>query len=82
MGIIERQIVIFLTVIISAIVGGKKATIIASAVWLIQTLIILNSNLTNYIQIIVVSLSFQLGMIVGFIKDLVIKKMKKQSKNI
>lgn len=79
MGIIERQIIIFFTIIISSIIGGKKATLIASAVWFIQTLIILNSNFTNYIQIVVVVLSFQIGMILGIIKDLIQRKIKKSS---
>lgn len=80
MGIIERQIIIFFTIVISSIIGGKKGSLIASGVWLIQTLIMLNSNFSNYIQLIIVALSFQLGMIIGFIKDLIIKKVKKSKK--
>ena len=81
MGIIERQIIIFFTIVISSVIGGKKGSLIASGVWLIQTLIMLNSNFSNYIQLIVVALSFQLGMIIGIIKDLIIKKLKNLKKS-
>lgn len=79
MDIIERQIIIFFTIVVSSIIGGKKAALIASAVWIIQTLIIINSNFMNYIQAVVVVLSFQIGMIAGIIRDLIIKRLKKQS---
>lgn len=76
MSFIQIQILIFLSILICSLIGGKKASLIASLVWLIETFIVYNGSRINYIQFISVSLSFQIGMLVAITRDFVLKKIK------
>ena len=49
----------------------------ASAVWIIETIIIYKTSKMNYLQIISVSLSFQIGMLLAIVRDFIVKKFKK-----
>ena len=60
MSFIQIQAIIFFSIIICSIIGGKKASLMASAVWIIETIIIYKTSKMNYLQIISVSLSFQI----------------------
>lgn len=77
MSFIQIQFIIFLSIIICSIVGGKKASLIASAVWIIETIAIYNTSKINYMQIISVSLSFQIGILLAVARDFIVKKIKK-----
>lgn len=76
MSFIQIQILIFLSILICSLIGGKKASLIASLVWLIKTFIVYKGSRVNYIQFISVSLSFQIGMLVAITRDFVLKKIK------
>ena len=76
MSFIQIQILIFLSILICSLIGGKKASLIASLVWLIETFIVYKGSIINYIQFISVSLSFQIGMLVAITRDFVLKKIK------
>ena len=76
MSFIQIQILIFLSILICSLIGGKKASLIASLVWLIETFIVYKGCRINYIQFISVSLSFQIGMLVAITRDFVLKKIK------
>lgn len=76
MSFIQIQILIFLSILICSLIGGKKASLIASLVWLIETFIVYKGIRVNYIQFISVSLSFQIGMLVAITRDFVLKKIK------
>lgn len=76
MSFIQIQILIFLSILICSLIGGKKASLIASLVWLIETFIVYKGSGVNYIQFISVSLSFQIGMLVAITRDFVLKKIK------
>ena len=83
MSFIQIQLVIFSTIIISSLIGGKKTSLIASAVWIIETMIVYRVSKSNYLQIITVSLSFQIGMLIAVLRDFIVKKIKKSTnKNI
>ena len=74
MSFIQIQAIIFFSIIICSIIGGKKASLMASAVWII---IIYKTSKMNYLQIISVSLSFQIGMLLAIVRDFIVKKFKK-----
>ena len=77
MNFIQIQAIIFFSIIICSIIGGKKASLIASAVWIIETIIIYKTSKMNYLQIISVSLAFQVGILVAIARDFIVKKFKK-----
>ncbi|MDU4882773.1 hypothetical protein [uncultured Clostridium sp.] len=77
MSFIQIQAIIFFSIIICSIIGGKKASLMASAVWIIETVIIYKTSKINYLQIISVSLSFQMGMLLAIVRDFIVKKFKK-----
>ena len=52
MSFIQIQAIIFFSIIICSIIGGKKASLMASAVWIIETIIIYKTSKMNYLQII------------------------------
>ena len=56
MSFIQIQFIIFFSIIICSIIGGKKASLIASAVWILETIAIYNTSKINYMQLISVSL--------------------------
>lgn len=76
MSFIQIQILIFLSILICSLIGGKKSSLIASLVWLIETFIVYKGSRINYIQFISVSLSFQIGMLVAITRDFALKKIK------
>lgn len=80
MGFIETQIIIFLSIMITSLIGGKKGTIISTIVWGIETLIIYKISAMNYLQVVTIALSFQLGLITGIAKDAITKIIKKKRK--
>ena len=77
MSFIQIQAIIFFSIVICSIIGGKKASLMASVVWIIETIIIYKTSKVNYLQIISVSLSFQIGMLVAIIRDFIVKRFKK-----
>lgn len=77
MSFIQIQAIIFFSIIICSIIGGKKASLMASGVWIIETIIIYKTSKMNYLQIISVSLSFQIGMLLAIVRDFIVKKFKK-----
>ena len=77
MSFIQIQAIIFLSIVICSIIGGKKASLMASAIWIIETIIIYKTSIVNYLQIISVSLSFQIGMLVAIVRDFIVKMFKK-----
>ena len=77
MSFIQIQAIIFFSIVICSIIGGKKASLTASAVWIIETIIIYKTSKVNYLQIISVSLSFQIGMLVAIVRDFIVKRFKK-----
>ena len=77
MSFIQIQGIIFFSIIIFSIMCGKNGTLIASIIWIVETIIIYKTSRSNYLQVICVSLSFQIGMIVAIIRDFIVKKMKK-----
>ncbi|MEN8079014.1 hypothetical protein ABFP60_18785 [Clostridioides difficile] len=79
MSFIQIQVIVFFSIIICSLIGGKKASLIASAVWIIETLIVYKMSKMNYLQIISVSLSFQIGMVIAIIRDFIVKRFKKGS---
>lgn len=79
MSFIQIQVTVFFSIIICSLIGGKKASLIASAVWIIETLIVYKMSKMNYLQIISVSLSFQIGMVIAIIRDFIVKRFKKDS---
>lgn len=74
MDIIQLQIVILATIVLSGILGGKKGSLIAGAVWLVTTLIMMYSNAFAAIQLITVAFSYQFSLIIGIGRDFYIKK--------
>ena len=77
MSFIQIQAIIFFSIIIFSIIGGKKESFMASEVWIIETIIIYKTSKMNYLQIISVSLSFQIGMLLAIVRDFIVKKFKK-----
>lgn len=76
MNFITIQIIIFISIILSSLLGGKKGAIISTLVWLVTTFIMKKGNYLGSIQFITLALSFQLGMITGVVKDFIQKKIK------
>lgn len=74
MDIIQLQIVILATILLSGILSGKKGSLIAGAVWLVTTLIMMYSNAFAAIQLITVAFSYQFSLIIGIGRDFYIKK--------
>ena len=77
MSFIQIQFIIFFSIIICSIIGGKKASLIASAVWILETISIYNTSKINYMQLISVSLSFQIGILLAVFRDFIVKRIKK-----
>lgn len=77
MSFIQIQAIIFFSIIICSIIGGKKASLMASAVWIIETIIIYKTSKMNYLQIISVALSFQIGMLLAIVRDFIVKNFKR-----
>ena len=77
MSFIQIQFIIFFSIIICSIIGGKKASLIASAVWILETIEIYNTSKINYMQLISVSLSFQIGILLAVFRDFIVKRIKK-----
>ncbi len=79
MGFIQTQILIFATIIIASLLAGKKGAVMSIAVWLVETIIVIKVNNLSYVQMITVSLAFQLGIIIGVARDFIMKKIKGKS---
>lgn len=77
MSFIQIQLIIFFSIVICSIIGGKKASLIASAVWILETIAIYNTSKINYMQLISVSLSFQIGILLAVFRDFIVKRIKK-----
>lgn len=77
MNFIEIQITIFLSVILLSLIGGKKISLLAIGFWIIETLMVYILHDFNYLQIITLALSFQVGMLIAVTRDFIIKKFKK-----
>ncbi len=77
MSFIQIQFIIFFFFFICSIIGGKKASLIASAVWILETIAIYNTSKINYMQLISVSLSFQIGILLAVFRDFIVKRIKK-----
>ena len=60
MSFIQIQGIIFFSIILFSIMCGKKGTLIASIIWIVETIIIYKTSRSNYLQVICVSLSFQI----------------------
>ena len=80
MEILYIQIIIFVTIILSSLLGGKKGAVIACLVWGIETYAVYKMNTFNYLQIITLGLSCQIAIIIAIIRDLVAKQVKKKVK--
>ena len=63
MSFIQIQAIIFFSIIICSIIGGKKASLMASAVWIIETIIIYKTS--------------KIGMLLAIVRDFIVKKFKK-----
>ena len=79
MSFIQIQGVIFFSIIICYIIGGKKDSLMASIVWIIETILIYKTSKINYLQIISVSLSFQIGILIAIARDFIVRKVKQTS---
>lgn len=77
MSFIQIQGVIFFSIIFCSLIGGKKASLMASLVWVIETFIVYKTSKVNYLQVISVSLSFQIGMVLAIARDFIVKRLKK-----
>ena len=77
MSFIQIQGVIFFSIIFCSLIGGKKASLMASLVWVIETFIVYKTSKVNYLQVISVSLSFQIGMLLAIARDFIVKRLKK-----
>ena len=75
------QLVIFLTIILSAVIAGKKGALISFLVWAVETYIIFKVDRFSYLQLITLGLSFQIAIIIAIIRDLVAKQFKKKVNN-
>lgn len=74
MGVIELQVIILITIILSGLLGGKKGALISGGVWLVTTIIMMNSNMFAAIQLITVAMSYQISLLVGIGRDYYIKR--------
>ena len=77
MSFIQIQGVIFFSIIFCSLIGGKKASLMASLVWVIETFIVYKTSKVNYLQVISVSLSFQIGILLAIARDFIVKRLKK-----
>lgn len=75
------QLVIFLTIILSAVLGGKKGALISFLVWAIETYIVFKVDSFSYLQLITLGLAFQIAIIIAVIRDLLTKQFKKKANN-
>ena len=79
MSFIQIQGVIFFSIIFCSLIGGKKASFLASLVWIVETFIVYKMSKINYLQVIAVSLSFQIGMVLAIARDFIVKRIKSVS---
>ena len=79
MSFIQIQGVIFFSIIFCSLIGGKKASFMARLVWIVETLIVYKMSKINYLQVIAVSLSFQIGMVLAIARDFIVKRIKSVS---
>ena len=79
MGILQLQLLIILTIVICSLLGGKKGGLIASGVWFITSLIMMRSNIFSVLQLVTVAISFQLGLLIGFIRDYIYKRVARKN---
>ncbi len=79
MDFIQVQIIIFTTILISSLLGGKKALIISTLIWAIETIIVYRTSRINYLQVITISLAFQIAIVIAITRDFVIKKIKNKA---
>lgn len=75
------QLVIFLTIILSAVIGGKKGAAISFLVWSLETYIVFNVDRFSYLQLITLGLGFQIAIMIAIIRDLLTKQFKKRENN-
>ena len=75
------QLVIFLTIILSSIIGGKKGVFISFLVWTVETYIVFKVDSFSYLQLITLGLAFQIAIIIAVIRDLLAKQFKKKANN-
>ena len=75
------QLVIFLTIILSAVIGGKKGAAISFLVWSLETYIVFNVDRFSYLQLITLGLGFQIAIMIAIIRDLLVKQFKKSKNN-
>ena len=75
------QLVIFLTIILSAVLGGKKGAFISFLVWAVETYIVFRVDSLSYLQLITLGLAFQIAIIIAVIRDLLTKQFKKKANN-
>jgi formate hydrogenlyase subunit 3/multisubunit Na+/H+ antiporter MnhD subunit len=75
------QLVIFLTIILSAVIGGKKGAAISFLVWSLETYIVFNVDRFSYLQLITLGLGFQIAIMIAIIRDLLVKQFKKSQNN-
>ena len=81
MDFIQIQIMIFATIIISSLFG-KKALIISTLVWAIETMLVYRTSHINYLQVITVALSFQISLFIAIVRDYIVKKIKKNTNKV
>lgn len=81
MNFIQIQIIIFFSIFFSSLIIGKKALFISSIIWVIETCIVYNVSATNRLQLITLSVSFQIGLVVVVIRDFILSKIKKNKNN-
>ena len=82
MDFIQIQIIIFSTILIASLLGGKKALIISTFIWGIETILVYRTSHINYLQVITVALSFQISMFIAIVRDFIVKKLKKNSNKV
>lgn len=75
------QLIIFLTIILSAIIGGRKGAAISFLVWSLETYIVFNVDRFSYLQLITLGLGFQIAIMIAIIRDLLVKQFKKSQNN-
>lgn len=74
MGVIELQLLIIITVVLSGIIAGKKGAIISGLVWLATTILMMYGDIFAAIQLITVGISYQISLIIGIGRDYYIKR--------
>ncbi|MGL5379392.1 hypothetical protein [Clostridium sp.] len=79
MDIIQLQLLIILTIAICSLLGGKKGSLMASGVWFITSLIMMRSSMFSVFQLVTVAISFQLGLLIGFIRDYIYKRVVRKN---